>query len=348
MLKKFFKSISLAAAAVLMTVSLAACGQTIDGTKTAITVNGEEISTGAVAFYTRYQQAGYYTSYQSMISYGLYTADAGIYDAEYSDDQTFGEYMLDEIVSDIEEMAVISQHADDYGYTLSDERKQQITEAAQSFISANKEMISKNGVSQADVEKILQLYTIRTEMKDYMTADVDREVSDEEAAQTTIIYSRISRTNSSDEMTDEEYDELIMGETTQLLEEVKNLEEKTVDTIKEAAQAIDENFLTNTITYGADYEYLDEAVKQAAAGISDGEVFDGVVITDDYYYIVKLEAAFDEEATETQKGYIITDRENERVEELTQEWMEAATIETTDALSQITITDSDVYSVSQE
>ena len=100
--------------------------------------------------------------------------------------------------------------------------------------------------------------------------------------------------------------------------------------------------------FDEDYEYLDTAVIQAALSIADGEVFDGVIITDSYYYVVKLVEAFDEEATETEKNSIISDRETERFTELTEEWMEAASIETTDALSQIVVSDEEVYSIASE
>ena len=52
--------------------------------------------------------------------------------------------------------------------------------------------------------QVLELYTYQTKMWDPMVEDTDREVSDEEAAQTSITYARIPLTEDDQEISQEE------------------------------------------------------------------------------------------------------------------------------------------------
>ena len=73
-----------------------------------------------------------------------------------------------------------------------------------------------------------------------------------------------------------------------------------------------------------------------------------MIETDAYYYIVRLDQAFDQEATESEKESIIAERENENYNGKVQEWTDASTVETTSAWENIRVTDKDLYVVKTE
>lgn len=86
-------------------------------------------------------------------------------------------------------MYLISQHAEDYGVTLTEEEEDAISEAAAQFDEDNTDD-AKEAVSgyKKDIEKYLELVTIQNKMDSPMKEGVDEEVSDEEAAQKAMDY----------------------------------------------------------------------------------------------------------------------------------------------------------------
>ena len=73
--------------------------------------------------------------------------------------------------------------------SITDEDKAAITAAATAFIEANDEgTLEEIGATQEIVERFLELQMIQHRMEPQMSADVDTEVSDEEAAQRKIEY----------------------------------------------------------------------------------------------------------------------------------------------------------------
>ena len=63
--------------------------------------------------------------------------------------------------------------------------------------------------------------------------------------------------------------------------------------------------------------------------------------------MVRLDLAFDEEATETEKQSIISERETENYNNKLQEWKDAITVEEESAWTDLTVTDKDAYTVVQ-
>ncbi len=111
----------------------------------------------------------------------------------------------------IEQQLILEKHMDEYKVTISDEEKAQITEAAKEFLETNDEkVLDAMTASQETIERMLTLTLIQSKMQKAIIADVDTEVSDEEAAQKTIQYVLFSTADSTDEegntvtLTDEE------------------------------------------------------------------------------------------------------------------------------------------------
>lgn len=345
MKKSIIKTISLTLAAVLASAALAGCGNKINGSETALVVNGESMALGEANFLLRYQQSETYY-YMQMMGMG----STGLWNDEINEGQSYGEYFKDSVKSSLVELLAVKQKAvDEYGITLNDEQTAQIKEAAQEFMDANPEAGENFGVTQEQVEDLLALYTYNNAVKPMLVGDVDRDISDEEAAQSTIIYTRVKKTDAEEEDADSA-NAALLADAEKLLEELQKEENAELDTdgINDLADTINEDFFAMQYSFGSDDTSLDDAVKTAAAALQDGEFSAEVIDTDDYYYIVKLIAAFDREATDSKKETMIKTRENEAIRAQFDEWREAAEVEEKRCWKDLTLTDNDVYTVSEE
>lgn len=328
----------------LAAAGLAGCGDTVDGTKTALVINDEEINVGTANFYLRHQQA---ETANMMLSYGLTTSDM-MWDQAISESQSYGDSLKSNCQDSLVEMVLLRQHAGEYDVALSDEETQKIEEAAQEVADANQEALERMGATKDDVAQVLELYTYQQKMRDPMIADTDREVSDAEAAQTSITYARISLEGEDDaELTDDEKAAL-KSDAEAVLAEIQNSGDPAAADFSTIADGVNEDFMASTFSYGSDDTIMDDAVKEAVGGLTDGQVYGSVIETDAYYYIVRLDQAFDQEATESEKESIIAERENENYNGKLQEWTDASTVETTSAWENIRVTDKDLYVVKTE
>lgn len=171
--------------ACLAMTSLAGCSkkETFDAEAAALTINDTEVSAGVVKFMTHYMQAA------TESFYNMYFGENSMNQAIDESGTTLGSMMKDQNIASLTQMILAEQHMEEYGVSLSDEEKAEITAAATAFIEANdEEVLEKMGATQADVERYLELVTIQNKMEPAMSADVDTEVSDEEAAQRKIQY----------------------------------------------------------------------------------------------------------------------------------------------------------------
>lgn len=422
---------------------LAGCGkkETLDTAAVAATFDGEEISAGLVNFYLRYQQAEFESSYGSWLSsyYGTNIWDADLTGTGVA----YGETFKDDVMTSLERLLLAEKHMADYSVELTDEEKAAITQAAQDFMAANdEEVLEKMSATQENVERILTLSTIQNKVETGMVADVDTEVSDEEAAQRTVSYVRFTaetesdteaetesgseaqtegaseaetagemetegeteaetageteteaaaeteteaedateaalteaegtKTQAADEETEsetaeteadtEEVTEAAEEETQEqdadteaeaateaeteietetetedpameaaredaraqaeaFLEQVKGGED--FETAAAAAAEENENVGTSDFTFGDNDTYPDEAIIEATKGLEDGTLVEEPVQVNDAFYVLYVDDAFDEEATEEEKDNIVTQRKSDAINALYEEWME--------------------------
>ena len=122
------------------------------------------------------------------------------------------------------------------------------------------------------------------------------------------------------------------------------------------AGEIDENLHVHTgtfTTHETDNEMLedsfDEKVITALRTLSEGQVYDQIIETDDTYYIVRLDKENDEEATQEKIDDMIDQIERDFFDKTTQEWMDAADISVNDkVLKALKITDSHTFTIKEE
>lgn len=343
-------------AAALGAGGLAGCGS-LDGTQTVATVDSEGVTLGLANYMLRMNQAEMESYYRMLAeSYGM---DGGEYwSTETEDGITYGEDLKNNVMDTIKELYVMRAHAKDYGVSITEEEQASIDEAAQTFMDSNDaEVLEELAVSEEDVKTYMELYTIRQKMREPMAADVDREVSDEEAAQTRVTFVEVSTEGTeTDEdgntvdLTDEEKAEK-MDQAQQILDKVEAAEDPASADMDALAKEVDENLSAVERTFsssGEGDETTDQAIKDAVADLEDGQVVSQVVEGETAYYVVRLEQQFDEEATENEKELIISDREDTQYENLVQEWTDAAEMEVENSVwNKVKVTDTQPYELKQ-
>ena len=332
-------------AGALAATGLTGCSNKLDGTSVVATVNGEEIPLGVVSFMTRYQQA------QTQAMYDLYFggANADMWDQVMDQEtgETYGESARGDVLEQVETMYLLREKAKDYDVTLTKKEQEKITEAAEAFIKANtEETLQSLGVSQSDIETVLEIQTYEKKMYDPIVADVDTKVSDEEAQQTSVTYVKvdIEEPEEEDEDKKEENAAESKEKAQQILDEVLATADADMDAIAkdvdEALSADEQNFTTNPVEEDEDEDGEDEdsdiigedsivpqSVRDMVKDLADGEVASELVEEDDAYYVVRLEKAFDEDATEDKKESIVSQRKDDAYNDILESWKDEAKIQ---------------------
>jgi hypothetical protein len=309
------RMVILAVAGILTLSSLTGCGK-IKDTDVVATVGDTEITADVANFYARYTQAQY-ESY-----YSAYFGD-NMWETEVEEGQTYEEYVKDSLLESLETMVLLEAHMDDYDVELSDDETQAIKDAAAEFVEANEEDTrDKVSGTQEAAERVLTLLTIQQKMTTAIEADADTEVSDDEAAQKSMEYVEYTYTTTDDDgnsvdMTDEEK------------EEVKEQAEAFAKGAKDAddfdAYAEDQGVTASTLTFDSETTSPSEDLIAVADELDEGEVSD-VVETDDGCYVAKLTSLFDQDATDSKKETIISERKSELYESTCEEWKDAVDI----------------------
>ena len=92
-------------------------------------------------------------------------------------------------------------------------------------------------------------------------------------------------------------------------------------------QTTDDTFAhTSSFTFGDDDTYPDTAIIEATKGLEDDAIVDHVVVVGATYYVLHVDDAFDEEATEEKKEEIVAQRRNDAISAKYTEWTDAEEI----------------------
>lgn len=311
------KLLSLLLAAAMGASVLTGCNE-IKADAVGATLNGEEISLGFMNFMAKFQQAVYDGYLGSM--YG--TSDYWSQDlsGNGSDMETT---VKDQVAENVELLYLLEDHMEDYGIELTEDELSAIDEAADKFMSDNsKAAIEQIGATKEYVKEMLRLDTIQTKMNNAIGAEIDTEVSDEEAAQKTFSYVRVSKTSTTDadgntvEYTDEQKEEL--------KNTVSEYAKKAQEDFDGAAQ--EAGYTVSTYSYGSDESSFAEDVIAAADKMQNGDISD-VLEDDNYYYIIRMDSTFDEQATASKKEEIVSQRKTDHYKEVCDGYKEDAKYE---------------------
>ena len=313
-----------AAAAALAATTITGCSGSLDTEAVVMTVGDEEVTLGVANFYDRMTQAQYETYYLSMMSSNGMTMTAeDMWNQEY-EGETTEQTTKDGLLESLQNMYLISQHAEEYGVSLTEEEQDAISEAAAQFDEDNTDE-AKEAVSgyKKDIEKYLELVTIQSKMDSPMREGVDEEVSDEEAAQKAMNYVFFSYTTTDEsgnsaELSDDE--KTALQTTAQNLSERVKAGEDMADVAEESSATVQEaTFDGESTTYDADLIAAADALEEV------GDVTD-VIETDSGLYVAQLTSLLDRDATDARKDEIVEERRQEQYDSLLEEWRDATEI----------------------
>ena len=357
-MKTMTKRTAVAALTGVMAVGmLTGCGEKkLDGTKTVATVDGTEIPLGIVSLSVREGQAQTEAMYKSFMG----GQDYSIWSMDAEDGKTYGEQAVEQSLKDVELMYIMKEKAADYNVEVTDDDEQKIADAAAAFMAANsEETLQELAVSEDQVKTYLELQTYKSRMHDPLIADVDKDVSDEEAQQSSFDYVSISTADLSDDEIKQKKEDAqkilddlkAAGSDGDLNEIAKSVDDSyssvsgTFDTNEDAAKEDSDEESDSSSSSSA---YPDEVMKVLRT-LKDGEIGPDVIETDTSYYVVKLDKVNDEEATETKKRSIISTRENKLYTDTTEKWLDDADINVEKkVLKTLKVTDNHKFSIATE
>ena len=186
-------------AVMCMITVLAGCGKEapLDGTWLVADVGEDKITLGQLNAVLRYQQASYYDYQQQMIKQYEQMSQQGmqfqipdeIFDAEatntktVSDEErmfipepvkakTTGDLLLNQCLTGLVEYRVVGQHAEEYQQKFSDDEVKKMKEASASYYKKNQDVLKRAGVTEEDVRKYLEDFTMYQKMFHKIRGDV--------------------------------------------------------------------------------------------------------------------------------------------------------------------------------
>lgn len=334
-MKKTMKN-RLAAAGLCLVLTagmLTGCG---NADQAIITLDGQKTEYAVANIMLRYSQA------QMQAYYGAYMGDSLW--------TQYGDSTKTSMMSTLKQMLILEQHQDEYKVSLTDDEKSKIDAAAQQFMDDNDQAtIKAMGATKERVARVLELYTIRSRMSNAIVADVDTNVTDEEAAQKTIQYVVFSTADTTD--SDGKSVALTDDEKAALLENANKVRDAVAGgkTLEDAVKEVDDSKTVSSASYGDNDESytLDESIRTVADKLKDGEVAGEVVTNDNGYYVVQMKATYDADATASKKERIINERKSSKFSEVYDAWESAADYtEDANLLKQITF--KDIYEIATE
>lgn len=300
------------AAAVLAT-SVVGCGK-LNNNEVVAEMKDTKVTAGVANFYARYQQAMTETYYAQIMGEEMWAGTAG-------EGKTYEDTVKDSVMNAIEQLYVVDAHKEEYNVTLTEEDQAAIDQAVKTFIEANgadeREAVSGE---EESVKKVLELLTVQNKMQKEMTAEVDTEVSDEEAAQKSMQYVYFSF-NKTDEA----------GKAVQMTEKEKATLKKEAEEFQKGAVAAEDfekyaeeqDEKVSVKTFDAETTAPSAELVKAADQLNEGEV-SGVIEDTAGLYVAKVTSLLDREATDQKKETIVNQRKSEAFNKLVDEWKKDA------------------------
>ena len=326
------------------------CGnKKLDGTKTAVTVNKQEIPLGVVSLAARMQQAQAEAMYKMYLGGG---DDMSIWSTKMGDDsdETYGENAVTTTVESIEKMCLEKEHASEYDVEITDDEQKALEEAAKNFIAANsEETIAELAVDEDMVKTFLELETYDVKMKEAIEATADIKLDEKEYQQMAFSYASVRV--SGDNLTDDD------------IKTNKENIQKFFDKVKEDPTADfstlgDEISTDMTATSGTcpTYEEGDDSaangdaypddVRNALRKLEERELNSEIIKTDSIWYVVRLDSKDDENATDSKKESLTSTKKDDFYNDTTDGWVKKADIkEEPKLIKKIKITDNHSFTI---
>lgn len=229
---------------------------------------------------------------------------------ERSGNESVGESLKENALERLVKVKALNQIAEDQGVSLVETESAQANLLASQYIESLTDADKKYmRISERDVQRMFREYALAAKMAEALTADVSREVSDDDA-RTVTVQSILIKTYTTDadgnrvEFTDAQKAEA-KEKAQSIREEIQNGMDNLLGIT--FAEYIAEYNEDSTSTYTLSKGDSDSAFAEAAFNLQVGSISD-VVETADGYRIIKTIASSDESQLESNKESILEER----------------------------------------
>lgn len=306
---KLKKLAALVLAGALCISAFTGCG--MDANKTVATLGEQNVSAGIANFFCKYQKAMMDDMYLGYFGENMWSTDL------YGNGSTMEDDVKDSVMKSLHELYTLKAHMADYKVELTEAEQQKIKDAAAAFVAGNtKEALEEMSATEEVIEELLSLYTIQAKMYDAMIADVDTNVSAEEANMRG--YTLISVGIAGEYNENGVYNKYTEEQVAEIKAEVKKAKLALIDKkLEDIAKEYD--FDIQTGAYEKEDATLELKLLEAMDALAEGETSD-IIETDSTLYIARIDKDCDEEATEKNRLSIISEREYARYEEILSGW----------------------------
>lgn len=304
------------AAALAAATLLSACAPKSDATLVNINKGEAKIEYGYGYFFANYYKSMYDASYGSYYGTDFWTKDMA------DDGSTMEADVKDSLMDELKSEYVLEQHAGDYGVTLTDDDQKAIDDAVDAFFEDNdKKTIKALGATKDYVKKMLTGLFYTTKVEAAIKAETEVSLTDDETGQSKMSYVCFSTKGTTDSD----------GTTTDMSDEDKAAAKANAEALAAAgassfdskATELGGTVKTYTYTTAAD-SYSDasipESVIQAAKALSEGQISGVVEDEDTGYYVVRLDALHDEDATATKTKDLTSSAQTDHYNEVRDGW----------------------------
>ena len=324
MKNKLTRMVAILLALVMVIGVMSGCGnsggkgeKTSNGNKVLFSYDGTDVTLKKAWIYGKMTAAQYESYYTSYFGENFWTMDMGTDDEGNA--TTFEDYVKEQVVTQIKQVIVLNNKAEEVECSLTDEDKEQCEEYAKAFAEdeSGKAILAECGATEEDMQEIYEENALASKVQEYMIKDTDTNVSDDEARKTTISRVVFATTKTDDDgntvdMTDDEKAQVLA--TAQAAQE----ELKAGKSIADIAEAQEYTNIDETFAAGESEE--GEAFEKMLAGMKDGDITQEVQECDNGYVIAQLTAYTDANATAENKETIIAERQQEKFKEVYDEW----------------------------
>lgn len=321
-MKKIAKRFAAAALVLMMTIgAFTGCNQqTGEQSQTLLfTYDGREVYLDEAWTYAKIAQATYEASYAQMFGEDMWTMQVSVDEAGNPVD--FQDMVKGSIISQIKQVIILVNKAEEFGVSLTAEEKADAKEAAKLFCdkAEGKAILKETGANKNLIEKIYEENALASKVQKEAVKDVDKNVSDDEARQTSVYKLVFGLTTTDDDgntvdMTEDEKAEQL-AKAQDALAQIQS----GSTTIENLAETLGMSS-TASETYSTGMSAGGEEFEAVMAALNDGDVAAEVLETEEGYVVAKLVAYTDAEATENAKLNIISQREYDLFVEKYEEW----------------------------
>lgn len=287
-----------------------------------MTIGENEITLREMYFMLKWNQS----TYQAMAS-SQFGDDW--YEQDLTGEGPFGDYIKENIVTQMEEMYILCSNAEKYNVSLTEEELAEIETVVSELMSSNTdEALGAMGLTEDIARKVTTNYTLWAKVYNEIIRDFDNTVTAEEAAQKTYsyVYQPLTTTNDSGETVDMTTDEI--NQYYALLQLVKD-DVEAGKTFDEAAE--DYGFSTASHSFGKQDDGSFNDINGLADELEVGEVSE-IIPVEGGVFLLCLDSEYDEEATETARTTLASEKQVEQFEAIYEELKADITIELNEEL----------------